>query len=62
GQAKLGLHLTRLCQIRTRLGSDDEVKSQTLVALLRLLEGPAAFCNVSLRHHIFCILQVLAGR
>ncbi|GMH30011.1 hypothetical protein Nepgr_031854 [Nepenthes gracilis] len=62
GQVKLGIHMTRLCQIRGGDGSDDEIKSQTLVALLRLLEGPAAFCNVTLRHHLFCILQVLAGR
>ncbi|KAL9273331.1 Transcription initiation factor TFIID subunit 2-like protein [Drosera capensis] len=62
GQAKLGLHMTRVCQIKSGSGYEDEVKSQTLVALLRLLEGPVAFCNVLLRHHIFCILQLLAGR
>ncbi|XP_057459543.1 transcription initiation factor TFIID subunit 2 isoform X2 [Actinidia eriantha] len=62
GQAKLGVHVTRLCQIRS--GSDlvDDVKSETLVSLLRLLESPMAFNNVILRHYLFCILQVLAGR
>ncbi|KAG5536294.1 hypothetical protein RHGRI_023916 [Rhododendron griersonianum] len=62
GQAKLGVHVTRLCQIRS--GSDlvDDVKSDTLVSLLRLLESSMAFNNVVLRHYLFCILQVLAGR
>ncbi|XP_058227206.1 transcription initiation factor TFIID subunit 2 isoform X2 [Rhododendron vialii] len=62
GQAKLGVHVTRLCQIRS--GSDlvDDVKSETLVSLLRLLESSMAFNNVVLRHYLFCILQVLAGR
>ncbi|KAL6994920.1 hypothetical protein U1Q18_005056 [Sarracenia purpurea var. burkii] len=62
GQAKLGVHATRLCQIRS--GSDlvDDVQSETLVCLLRLLESPMAFNNVVLRHYLFCILQVLAGR
>ncbi|KVH88636.1 hypothetical protein Ccrd_026234, partial [Cynara cardunculus var. scolymus] len=40
-------------------GSDDDhgVVRETLVALLRLLESPAAFNNVTLRHYLFCILQ-----
>ncbi|GKE61368.1 hypothetical protein Tco_1511735 [Tanacetum coccineum] len=52
----------RLCQISGE--SDDEhcVMCETLVALLRLLKSPAAFNNVTLRHYLFCILQVLAGR
>ncbi|KAI3673284.1 hypothetical protein L6452_39401 [Arctium lappa] len=62
GQVKLGVHAMRLCQISG--GSDDDhgVVRETLVALLRLLESPAAFNNVTLRHYLFCILQVLAGR
>ncbi|GJY56590.1 transcription initiation factor TFIID subunit 2 isoform X2, partial [Tanacetum coccineum] len=62
GQVKLGVHAMRLCQISG--DSDDEhcVMRETLVALLRLLESPAAFNNVTLRHYLFCILQVLAGR
>ncbi|GAB4860954.1 hypothetical protein Ancab_036114 [Ancistrocladus abbreviatus] len=62
GQVKLGVHMIRLCQMRAVSQSDDEIKSKTLVALLRILEGPVAFRNVALRHHLFCILQVLAGR
>ncbi|KAL8140263.1 hypothetical protein V2J09_006284 [Rumex salicifolius] len=62
GQVKLAVHMCRLCQIRADYGHNDEINSQTLVALLRLLESYAAFCNVFLRHHLFCTLQVLAGR
>ncbi|XP_059641043.1 transcription initiation factor TFIID subunit 2 isoform X2 [Cornus florida] len=62
GQVKLGVHAMRLCQIRSRSDPDNDVKGETLVALLRLLESPMAFNNVILRHYMFCILQVLAGR
>ncbi|XP_021849855.1 transcription initiation factor TFIID subunit 2 isoform X2 [Spinacia oleracea] len=62
GQAKLGIHIIRLSQISAGSGSSDDVRSQTLVALLRLLESRIAFRNVFLRHHLFCILQVLSGR
>lgn len=62
GQLKLGVHALRLCQIRSGSNSDTDVKSETLVALLRLLESPMSFNNVILRHYLFCILQVLAGR
>ncbi|KAL3512292.1 hypothetical protein ACH5RR_025009 [Cinchona calisaya] len=62
GQVKLGVHALRLCQMRTGSDPGNDVKSDTLVALLRLLESPMSFNNVILRHHLFCILQVLAGR
>ncbi|KAL9239420.1 hypothetical protein vseg_013745 [Gypsophila vaccaria] len=62
GQAKLGVHMIRLSQITAVSGLNGDVKSQTLVTLLRLLESRLAFHNVILRHHLFCILQVLAGR
>lgn len=52
----------RLCQIMRRSDSNDVVNNDTLVALLLLLEGHMAFNNVHLRHYLFCILQVLAGR
>lgn len=52
----------RLCQIRNESDSDSDVKGETLVALLRLLESPISFNNVILRHYLFCILQVLARR
>ncbi|XP_047330123.1 transcription initiation factor TFIID subunit 2 [Impatiens glandulifera] len=63
GQKKLSVHMTRICQIRGG-GSDpiDDVESGTLGALLRLIESRVAFNNVFLRHYIFCILQILAGR
>ncbi|KAI9088415.1 hypothetical protein K1719_029864 [Acacia pycnantha] len=60
GQVKLAIHVMRLCQMRN--DSSDEVSSQTFVALLCLLEGRLSFNNVYLRHHLFCILQILAGR
>lgn len=62
GQVKLGVHAMRLCQINGDSDDDHGVVRDTLVALLRLLESPAAFNNVTLRHYLFCILQVLAGR
>nr|GLL17498.1 transcription initiation factor TFIID subunit 2 isoform X1 [Ipomoea trifida] len=62
GQVKLGVHAMRLCQIRNESGYDHELNCDTLVALLRLLESPISFNNVFLRHYLFCILQVLAGR
>ncbi|CAI9113636.1 OLC1v1014275C1 [Oldenlandia corymbosa var. corymbosa] len=62
GQVKLGVHALRLCQMRTGSDPDNEVKSATLVTFLRLLESPLAFNNVILRHHLFCILQVLSRR
>lgn len=62
GQVKLGVHALRLCQMRNGSNPDTDVKTETLVALLRLLESPVSFNNVILRHYLFCILQVLAGR
>ncbi|KAL5815631.1 hypothetical protein ACOSQ4_026272 [Xanthoceras sorbifolium] len=62
GQVKLGVHAMRLCQIRGGSGSNDEIETTTLVALLHLLESRIAFNNVILRHHLFSILQILAGR
>ncbi|XP_068304950.1 transcription initiation factor TFIID subunit 2 isoform X1 [Pyrus communis] len=62
GQVKLAVHAMRLCQIRGGSDLTDNIRSETLVALLRLLEGQMAFNNIFLRHHLFCILQILAGR
>ncbi|XP_043715873.1 transcription initiation factor TFIID subunit 2 isoform X2 [Telopea speciosissima] len=62
GQVKLAVHAMRLCQIRCGSDSDDEIRSPTLVALLNLLESHKAFNNIFLRHCLFCILQILAGR
>ncbi|PIN24631.1 TATA binding protein associated factor [Handroanthus impetiginosus] len=62
GQIKLGVCALRVSQMTSQSDCDNDVRSDTLVALLRLLESPLAFNNVTLRHYIFCILQVLAGR
>lgn len=62
GQVKLAVHVMHLCQIRCGSELSSSVKSSTLVALLRLLGSRKAFNNVLLRHHLFCILQILAGR
>lgn len=62
GQTKLGVCALRISQMTSQSDCDDDVKSDTLVALLRLLESPLAFNNVLLRHYIFCILQVLVKR
>ncbi|KAF9618225.1 hypothetical protein IFM89_000860, partial [Coptis chinensis] len=58
GQVKLSLHAMRLCQIK----GEDVIKASTLALLLRLLEGRKAFNNVLLRHHLFCLFQILSGR
>ncbi|KAH9778526.1 transcription initiation factor TFIID subunit 2 [Citrus sinensis] len=62
GQVKLGIHAMRICQIKGGSDSNHEVDTVTLVALLNLLESRIAFNNVFLRHHLFGILQILAGR
>ncbi|KAJ4835519.1 Transcription initiation factor TFIID subunit 2 [Turnera subulata] len=62
GQAKLCVHAMRLCQIRDVSHSNDAIISTTFMGLLHMLEGPVAFNNVIVRHHLFCILQILAGR
>ncbi|KAF6168935.1 hypothetical protein GIB67_038432 [Kingdonia uniflora] len=62
GQVKLSVHALRLCQMRGGSEYKDDVNGPTLVALLRLLESRTAFNNVCLRHNLFCILQILAGR
>ncbi|KAK6139895.1 hypothetical protein DH2020_026372 [Rehmannia glutinosa] len=62
GQTKLCVCALRLSQMTSQSDCDNDVKSDTLVTLLRLLESPLAFNNVILRHYIFCILQVLARR
>lgn len=58
----MGVHAMRLCQTSVGSGSNDEVDSVTLVALLHLLESRIAFNNVFLRHYLFCILRILGGR
>ncbi|XP_015584210.2 transcription initiation factor TFIID subunit 2 isoform X1 [Ricinus communis] len=62
GQAKLAAHAMRLCQIRDTSDSKDDIKNTTLVDLLSLLESHGAFNNIYLRHYLFCILHILAGR
>ncbi|KAM6593682.1 hypothetical protein CsatA_001385 [Cannabis sativa] len=62
GQEKLGVHAMRLCQIRVGSNSNDDIRSHTLVNMLHLLEGRISFNNIFLRHHLFCILQILGGR
>lgn len=62
GQTKLAAHAMRLCQIQDGSDSEDAIKCTTLLALIRLLEGHIGFNNTILRHHLFCILQILSGR
>ncbi|XP_020679173.1 transcription initiation factor TFIID subunit 2 isoform X1 [Dendrobium catenatum] len=62
GQTKLAVHLMQLCQINSESENGNAVSCATLVALLRLLASRKAFNNVFLRHHLFCIIQIVAGR
>ncbi|XP_026413210.1 transcription initiation factor TFIID subunit 2-like [Papaver somniferum] len=62
GQVKLVVHAMRLCQLRLASESKYDIKGPTLLALLCMLESRKAFNNVFLRHHLFCILQLVVGR
>ncbi|XP_038978636.1 transcription initiation factor TFIID subunit 2 [Phoenix dactylifera] len=62
GQVKLAMHVMHLCQVNVESQIDNDIACPTLVALLHLLASRKAFDNVFLRHHLFCILQVVAGR
>jgi len=58
----LAVHVLRLCQASTVPQFNDQISLTTLIGLLHLLAGAKAYNNVFLRHHVFCILQVAAGR
>ncbi|XP_020578033.1 transcription initiation factor TFIID subunit 2 isoform X2 [Phalaenopsis equestris] len=62
GQTKLAVHLVQLCQINSESENENAASCATLVALLRILSSRKAFNNVFLRHHLFCIFQIVAGR
>ncbi|RLN33659.1 transcription initiation factor TFIID subunit 2 [Panicum miliaceum] len=62
GATKLAVHVLRLCQANTLPQFNDQISLTTLIGLLHLLAGAKAYNNVFLRHHVFCILQVAAGR
>ncbi|PUZ70664.1 hypothetical protein GQ55_2G251900 [Panicum hallii var. hallii] len=62
GATKLAVHVLRLCQASTVPHFNDQISLTTLIGLLHLLAGAKAYNNVFLRHHVFCIVQVAAGR
>ncbi|PKA47148.1 hypothetical protein AXF42_Ash017093 [Apostasia shenzhenica] len=62
GQMKLAVHIMQLCQINAESGTGNVICYPTLIAILRMLASKKAFNNVFLRHYLFCILQVVAGR
>ncbi|KAL0701686.1 hypothetical protein Bca4012_057808 [Brassica carinata] len=62
GQVKLCVHTMRLCQIAVGFNSDDSVDTVNLLDLLHLFKSHVVFHNEFLRHHLFCIFQILAGR
>lgn len=62
GQVKLAAHAMRLCEVNPEPDGRETLSVPTLVALLRLLGSRKAYSNVYLRHHLFCMLQVVAGR
>lgn len=57
----MAVHALRLCQASIT-HVNDQISLTTLIGLLQLLAGEKAYNNVFLRHHVFCILQVAAGR
>ncbi|ESQ27774.1 hypothetical protein EUTSA_v10018013mg [Eutrema salsugineum] len=62
GQVKLCVHTMRLCQIAVGCDSNDCVDTVSLLELLHLFKSHVVFNNEFLRHHLFCIFQILAGR
>ncbi|XP_068655195.1 transcription initiation factor TFIID subunit 2 [Aristolochia californica] len=62
GQVKLAVHVMHLCQIKGVSETDNALEGPIFVGLLRLLESRKAFNNIFLRHHLFCIIQILARR
>eukprot|EP01018_Ginkgo_biloba_P038987 Gb_36379 [translate_table: standard] len=59
-QVKVLMRCLHLCQMKGNL--ENTLNNSALAALLCLLQSRKAFNNVTLRHHIFCVLQTLAGR
>ncbi|XP_074579970.1 transcription initiation factor TFIID subunit 2 [Curcuma longa] len=62
GEVKLAVHVMHICQVEFESETDKQVQLSTSIALLRLLTSRKAFNNIFLRHYLFCILQILAGR
>lgn len=62
GGTKLAVHVLRLCQANIESHDNNQIQLPTLVGLLCLLAGKKAYNNVYLRHNVFCILQIAAGR
>ncbi|KAI5059244.1 hypothetical protein GOP47_0025563 [Adiantum capillus-veneris] len=59
-QTNLFAFIVRLSALLEEL--KDSVQNTTLFRLIFLLQSREAFGNAVLRHHVFCILQILAGR
>ncbi|XP_020248990.1 transcription initiation factor TFIID subunit 2 [Asparagus officinalis] len=62
GETKLAVHVMHLCQINAEAEIGYDVTCPTLVALLCMLASKKAFNNVFLRHYLFGIIQIVAGR
>ncbi|KAJ3705784.1 hypothetical protein LUZ61_009489 [Rhynchospora tenuis] len=62
GQSKLALHVMHLCQVNVESKMESQISYATLVSLLDLLTSRMSYNNIYLRHHVFCILQIVAGR
>ncbi|XP_044947352.1 transcription initiation factor TFIID subunit 2 isoform X3 [Hordeum vulgare subsp. vulgare] len=62
GGTKLAVHVLRICQANIESNLTDQIKVPTLFGLLHLLSSKKAYNNVLLRHNVFCILQIAAGR
>ncbi|KAL3700556.1 hypothetical protein R1sor_018578 [Riccia sorocarpa] len=59
-QCKILEHVISICLMKNQLNS--AMSSSTLAALLEQLDSSESFRNVLLRHHVFTVLQILAGR
>lgn len=62
GQVKMAVHMMHLCEGNNVSELVYCAKKSTLIAFLRFLSGTKAFDNIFLRHYLFCILQIIAGR
>ncbi|WOL20068.1 hypothetical protein Cni_G28870 [Canna indica] len=62
GEVKLAMHVMHICQVNFESESRKQIAVPTIISLLYLLTSKKSFNNIFLRHHVFCILQILAGR
>ncbi|BBM98136.1 transcription initiation factor TFIID subunit 2 [Marchantia polymorpha subsp. ruderalis] len=59
-QCKVMEHVINICLLKDEISTT--MSGSTLAALVEQFDSSESFSNVLLRHHIFSVLQILAGR